>query len=188
MRLHDHTASRQALADVVVGLAREFHRDAVCEERAETLACRTLQFYVDGVVGQTVVAESFCDFARQHRADGAIQIAYTGLNGHALAFFERRFGAFDQHIVKCVHEAVVLRFAVMPRHFFRHIRHMENTREIEALGFPMGNTLARIQQVGTADEVIEFANTHTGHQLAHFFRDKEEKIHHVFWLPGKLFA
>ena len=52
--IDDQPAARQALADVVVGVALERHRDAARHERAEALAGRALEREADRVVGQAL--------------------------------------------------------------------------------------------------------------------------------------
>ena len=53
---HDEPAARQALADVVVGVAVEPQRDALGHEGAEALAGRAGERDLDRVVGQPVAA------------------------------------------------------------------------------------------------------------------------------------
>ena len=48
--------ARQALADVVVGVALEAQRDAAGHERAEALAGRAAEVDVDRAVGQALAA------------------------------------------------------------------------------------------------------------------------------------
>ena len=52
-RIHGELAARQALAEVVVRVALETHRDAARHERAEALAGRAGELDADRVVGQT---------------------------------------------------------------------------------------------------------------------------------------
>jgi hypothetical protein len=55
-RAHDDAAARQALADIVVGVADQVERDAMGEERTEGLAGRARELDRDGVVRQALVA------------------------------------------------------------------------------------------------------------------------------------
>ena len=70
----------------------------------------------------------------------------------------------------------------------RHIGLGKQAAEIQALCFPVLDALAGVEQVGAADHVVELADTQLGHDLAHFFRDEEEVVHHVLWLAGELGA
>ena len=74
-RIDDDAAAGEALADVIVGVAFEFERDAVGEKRAEALAGGAGEVEVDGVVGQSGGAVAAGDFAAEHGADGAVHVA-----------------------------------------------------------------------------------------------------------------
>src|SRR6185436_11528870 len=39
-----------------------------------------------------------------------------------------------------------------------------------------------VQQLGPTDQIIEFADTQLGHQLAHFLGDEEEEVDDMFGL------
>ena len=69
---HDDASARQALADIVVGIAFELEGHAV-REPAEALAGGAGE-HVDGVVGQPFVAVALGDLAREHGAGGAVDV------------------------------------------------------------------------------------------------------------------
>ena len=71
-RIDDDAAARQALADIVVGLAVEIERHAVGEPGAEALAGRAVEPDLDRVVGQARMAVAPRDLARQHGAGRAV--------------------------------------------------------------------------------------------------------------------
>ena len=54
-RIDDDASAGESLADIVVGVPTQFQRDAVGQKRPETLAGRTVEFDVDGVVRQALV-------------------------------------------------------------------------------------------------------------------------------------
>ena len=68
-------AARQALAEVVVGVALEPQQDAARHERAEALPRRTLERDVDRAVGQPFAAVATRDLGAEHRADRAVHVA-----------------------------------------------------------------------------------------------------------------
>ena len=74
MRIDDHAAAGEALADVVVRVAFELERDALGEERAEALPGRTVELEVDRAVGQQLFAAALGDFVAEDRADGAVGV------------------------------------------------------------------------------------------------------------------
>ena len=74
-RPDDDAPARQALADIVVGVAVELEGDAAREPGAEALAGGAGEAHVDGAVGQAGMAVTLGHFAGQHAADGAVDIA-----------------------------------------------------------------------------------------------------------------
>ena len=97
-RIGDDASAGKALAEIVVGVAFQFQRDAGGNERAEALAGRALETEMDGTVGQSGRAVAAGDFAAQHGADGAMHVAdgeaagdlASGIRAPALALAMRR--------------------------------------------------------------------------------------------------
>ena len=77
-RAHDDAAAREALADIVVGVAFELEGHAVREPGAEALPGGAGELHVDGAVGQPLVAVALGDLAREHGAGGAVGVADRG--------------------------------------------------------------------------------------------------------------
>ena len=73
--LHHDAAARQALADIVVGVADQLQRDAARQEGAEALAGGAGEAHADRVFRQAGMAVAPGHFARQHGAHGAVDIA-----------------------------------------------------------------------------------------------------------------
>src|SRR5580704_627183 len=69
LRRVDHDlSSRQALADVVVGIALELEPHPLCKKRAEALPGCSLELDVDRLVAKARVPVPLGDLARQHRS------------------------------------------------------------------------------------------------------------------------
>jgi len=58
--------------------------------------------------------------------------------------------------------------------------------EVEATGLPVLDALAHVEQVGTANQVVELADAQLGHDLTHFFCDEEEVVHDMLGLAREL--
>ncbi len=185
---HHHAAARQPLAGVVVGFTDEVERDAAGEESAEALAARAFHLDVDGVVGQAVMAIAPRHFAGKHGAHGAVDVARVLDELHFLAALQRGTGAFNQHMIERLGEAMILLFGLTARHVGRHIGLMEHAAEIEPARLPVLDALARVEQLGAADQIVELAHAELGHDGAHFLGDEEKEIHHMLGLARKLFA
>src|SRR3546814_5760749 len=56
---------------------------------------------------------------------------------------------------------------------------MENAGEVQARGFPVFDAGAGVEQVGTADQLVERAHTQLSHDLAYLLGHEKEEIHHM---------
>src|SRR5262249_46066857 len=73
-RIDDDLAARQALADVIVGIALKRERHAARHEGAEALSGRALEMQLDRVLGQPLGAVLTRDLAAGDGADDAVDI------------------------------------------------------------------------------------------------------------------
>src|SRR5437660_5166631 len=64
--VYHEPAAREALADIVVGLTLKLEADAARQPRAEALAGRPGELYMDGLVRQPGMAVDLGDLAGQH--------------------------------------------------------------------------------------------------------------------------
>ena len=140
---------------------------------------------MDGIVRQAGVAITAGDFARQHGAAGAVDVDDGRLDLNLLALFEGRLGLFDQLVVECLLEAMVLAFGMATRHLGRDVRLVEDLGEVQALRLPVFDTGTHVEQIGTADQIVELADAELSHDFACFFGNEEEVIHDVFRLAGE---
>src|SRR5262249_28197745 len=67
---NDDAATREALADIVVGVALKLEGHAAREPGAEALPGSPCEGHVDGVIGQALVAIAFRYLAREHGPGG----------------------------------------------------------------------------------------------------------------------
>src|SRR5678816_2867208 len=87
------------------------------------------------------------DFARQHGADGAIDVACAGLDADRLARLDRGLHACDEIVVERALEAVVLALAIVDRDSGLRLRGMEDAGEVDALGLPVIDGTRRIEAI-----------------------------------------
>src|SRR5438876_2212937 len=83
-RIDDELAAREALADVVVGIALEGQRDAPGHEGAEALARRAREVDADRVVGQAVRTMAPRQLRAQDRSYRAVDVADGQADVHGL--------------------------------------------------------------------------------------------------------
>ncbi len=83
---------------------------------------------------------------------------------------------------------MTLRVSVVALAVRLHHRHGKQAAKVQALCLPVRQAGFGVQQVGTADQLVEAADAQLRHDLAGFFRDEEEVVHHMLRFAGKLFA
>ena len=181
-------AARQALAEAVVGVADERHRDAARQEGAEALAGRAVEGDADGVVGQPFPAVPLGHLVAQHRAARAVGVADLRREADRRARLERRRAAGDQLVVERVLQPVILLDHLAPGHRRRQVGQVQHGRQVEALRLPVIDGRLHVQAVGAADHVVDLPEAELGHQLAHFLGDEPEEVLDELGLAGELRA
>ena len=174
----DHDArTRQAFADVVVGIAFQRHAHATGYKGAEALAGRAVEMQLDGVMRQAGAAVTTRDLIAENGADGAIDVAYRHRRFDRLAVFQRVLAqGHDGGAVERLVEAMVLVAHVADGHPRRRHRLVKNLREIETLGLPVIERRFNVEQIDAANQLIDGAHTELGHVFAHFFGDVAKEI------------
>src|SRR5262249_33033126 len=112
---NDFTA-REALADVIVGVAFELEGHAARKPSAETLARGAGEPDVDRVGRTALVRVAFGDLAGEHRARRPVRIADRGDDPDGRAAIERRLRVCDQLTVENVADFMILTLAIVDRH------------------------------------------------------------------------
>src|ERR1700677_4436181 len=90
-------------------------RDSRREPSAKTLTGGPFQMKLDRVGRQALGAETARHLSGEHRADGAVHIAYRKMNLDRLAMLERVLCELDDLIVERLVEAVILQLDAMQR-------------------------------------------------------------------------
>ena len=83
---------------------------------------------------------------------------------------------------------MILHAFMFARYISRQVGLVEDTAEIQALGFPVRNAFLGVQQLGVADQIVKLFNAQLRHQATHFFGYKEEIVNHMLWLALELGA
>ena len=140
------------------------------------------------VLGQAFVTIAAGDRAREHRTDRAVRVADPIFEAHRLLVLDRRCSVGDQAMVQGAFQAMILKLAVVARHSRGHPRLIEDAREIEPARLPVVQPLAHVEQVRTADQLVETPNAQLRHDFAHFFGDEEEIVDDMLGRSGELLA
>ena len=176
----EHPAG-EALADVVVGLAAQVDRDAAGEPGAQALAGRAPQAELDRLVGQARRAVGGHDLVRDDAADRAVQVHDVALDHDRLARPDRLASLVGQ--AQGV-ERLALRHGrrVVAGQLARLGGVGQEGGEVDAMRLPVGQRLARLDQVDPADELLEAPHPHLREELADLLGDHEEVVHDVLGL------
>src|SRR5947209_7486251 len=155
---------------------------------AETLPGRAGGADMDRVVRQARMAVEARDFARQHRADGAIDVAHFRFDAYRRAAIKRRTCFLYEAAIERLIEPMILTAAVINRGGIACLGLMEEPRKIEPFGFPVVDDLLTIEHLHLPDHLVERAIPERSHDLAHFLGDEEEEIDHVLRLADEALA
>src|SRR3990172_3725066 len=187
-RVDDYLAARKPLSDVVVGVALQPEGDAGGQEGAEALAGGAVEADRDRIVGEAVEAVAAGQLAAQYRADGAVHVADRHLYRHGLAALEGGLGELQQLLVQRLLQAVVLCRDAVCRHLRPNLRPVEDGGEVKPLRLPLLDRPAHVQQVAAADHLLELAEAHLRHILAHLLGDEGEEADDVLRFALELLA
>ena len=183
---HHDGAAREALADVVVGVAEDLELEALHGEGAERLPGRAAQAHGDVPGLQAGHAEAPGDLGGQLGADRPLRVADRVLELQLLAHFEEALGVLDDLRVEGFGHLV----AALKRAVDRVVAGIgARQQRIQVEVVEVGGTAADLhQQVGAPDDLVERARAQRGQNLAHLLGHEAEQIHHLLRRTGELLA
>ena len=146
-----------------------------------------LQLDAQGVVRQAFGAH-LGERTRQHRTDRAVDVARHFHELHFLALVDGGAAFLDQHLVQRFVQTVVLGVHMEQGRAGGHLRLRQQAGEVQATGFPMLDAFFHVQQIAAANQVVKLGDAQLRHDVAHFFGDKEEIVHHMLGLARELLA
>ena len=188
---HDrHLAAGESLAEVVVGVAFQTHRDARREEGPEALPPGAGQVDTDRVLRQAVLAVALGDLVAEHRPQRPVAVADVHREPHGDSVLDGGPAPLDQRVVERRVDAVVLRLF---RHEVRrdavwNLRPVQKGREVEAARLPMVYGSGGVQHVYPPHHLVDRAEAHVRHDLPQLLGHEEEVVDDVFGLPCEFLA
>ena len=168
-------AARQALADVVVGLALQLEVHAPGEEGAEALPGAAREPEPHPSLGQAGVAEAARDLAGDATAHREVMVADRVVAGERQSALEvRRQFLDDLAVERDQSRPVVARLRVLPRYRGAALGRREQHREVEQLCARDIGVIHPHQQVVPADHLVEGARAQGREDLPHLLSDERE--------------
>ncbi len=99
--------------------------------------------------------------------------------------FERGLGLGDERVIERRAEAVILAGGAAARNARGQRRHVEDRREVDALGLPVRVVDVHVDLLDAADHLVDGAEAELGHVLAHLLGDEEEEVDDVLGRAGE---
>ena len=188
-RPHGDKSARQALAEIVVGVAFEIERDARREPCAEALPGRTLEMDLNRVGRQAVLAVAPRDFGGEHRADGAIDVANRQMHFDRLAYVRaHRSHSSISWLIERLLEPVVLLLDAMQRPIGRNVGLVQDRAEIDVARLPVLDRLVGVETFDVPDHLVDGAEAQLRHVFAQLLGDEHHEVDDVLGLALELLA
>ncbi|EAP99266.1 hypothetical protein JNB_03820 [Janibacter sp. HTCC2649] len=174
VRRDDDASTRQALADVVVGVTHETQGHTLGDEGAEALTGRPPQGDVDRVVGQSTGVDAG-HLVTEHRADGAVDVAHGHRAGHGGAVVDGLACDGDELVVQGLLEPVVLADRVALGGAVGAVDLGEDGRQVEAGRLPVRDGLGGVERGDLPDRLLDAAEAQRREVFANLLGDVLEE-------------
>src|SRR5579862_5504015 len=182
----DDAPAGEALRKVVVRVALDLDGHAVREPRAEALPGGARELDADRVRRQAVCAPAPGDLGGEHRTRRPVPVRDREGELDRLAPLEGRPGEFDDAVVECLLEPVVLRLHAAARDTGVDLGRREDLFQIYAARLPVARDVAHVEHVDAPHHLVERAEPEIGHDLAQLLGDEEHEVDDVLGLPLEL--
>ena len=188
-RRYDDLATRQAFAEVIVGIAFQGQCQAMGDEGAETLAGRTDEGQDNRVFSQTFFAVALGDFTAQDGPGDAVRILDAQAGADVFLFFQGRTAHANQfgHIQSRV-DFVVLRCREVLADGSVGVRTVQEVLQVDRLGFPVAEVIALFQAIVAADHFVDGMEAQAGHDFPQVLCDEAHEVDDVFRFALEAFA
>ena len=124
-------------------------------------------------------------FTREHRTDRQVGVVHRGLNRHWHLVFQSWHRLFDEAVVECPMQSVLLLFRVACGDTNGWLRFEQNSREVQSTGFPVLDRLPGADSLAVTDHLGVGAKAKVCHDLSGFLRNEQKEIDDVLRLPWK---
>ncbi|TFA98676.1 hypothetical protein CCMA1212_009587 [Trichoderma ghanense] len=188
-RVDNQATTRQALADVVVGITLQLESDTWREERTKGLAGRALDVDVNSVKRETLTTISLGDLVRQRSAHGTIGVDNVALNSRREALVKSQLGLRNQLVVQSDVELVVLLADVEGSDArSESVGGRQQQRQVNVGSLLGAQVLPHLEDLNTANHLVDGSETKLGHDGSKLVGDVVEEVDDVLRSTGKLLA
>ena len=141
---------------------------------------------LDRVVGQPRAAPALGDVVAEHRAHGAVDVMDGQGERHRLRVLDGLpAGRDDRRGVEGLLQGVILRDHTVPRDLGRHVRLVEDRREVETPRLPVLERRLDVELVDPADHLVHGPEAEFRHVLSDLLGQKAEEGHDVLGLAAE---
>ena len=185
-RAHRQDAAGEPLADVVVRVADQRQLDAGREPaRRRTVPAEPSQREPDRPGRESRRSVRLRHRMREQAADRTVDVADVELGLDGRSILDRRPCLLDQLPVERVVKGRDLRLHASDRYARRDVERLQQRREIETPFLPPLDRIVGLEQIGTADQVVEAPDAETRHDPARLLGDEEHEVDDVLGLAGE---
>ena len=141
-----------------------------------------MERHVDGVIRQALLTIALGDLVADHGAKRTVHVANRHFNAHWLFLVEGRLSKFDELIVECLIELVVLIDGLVQDGSRNRARLHEHIAQIDAVGLPSPDGFVLIKAFDVADRLLQRTEAKLGEQFAHLFGNEHEEVNDMLRL------
>ena len=177
-RIDDQLATGHPLAHIVIGVPFQIHMQTTGIPHPEALPRGSLQMQCYGGLLHAEVTVPPGNLAGEARADGAMDVSQLIVKTASIPVVDGR-QCITNHLLGqlTLVERPVARLNTESWLVLIHTAVTQNRRQIELLLFA-GVTGQHLEQIGTANYLIQTAITHLCQQFAHLFSNETDVVHH----------
>ena len=189
-RAHDQSASREPLAEAIIGVSPELDGQAVGNESPERLAAASFTMNQEAVRGQifAAAAVSADDFRPQDGPESPVRRADVHVNGStAFPFLHGLFEPWQEEpFVRCLFQTEIIAAAgVETVVLFMGKSGCQNLVKSDGSRVGLSEFFPFPQAVCPADHFVYGPESQAGHDFAQLHGREGHKVHQVLGLSGK---
>ncbi|CAF3597842.1 unnamed protein product [Fusarium graminearum] len=176
-RVDDQSTTRQALADVIVGITLKLKCDTRSEESTERLASRALDINMNSVHGQSSLAVSLGNVVREGGTHRSVSVDNVTLDSGWKALVESQLGLGDQLVVKSDVKLVVLLSDIEGGNARSElVSRGQEKRQVDVGCLVSSKVIAHLENLYMSNHLIDGTEAKLGHNGSKLVGDIVEEV------------